>query len=71
MLHFFGAFVYFLFPLAAVLLYLLIGPMPDMLKVRAQRLADTILYTPVQLGAIALSLFNFIFLVAGATALST
>lgn len=68
MIHYFGVFVTFLFPLAAFLLFLLIGPMPDMLRRPAQKLVDVIMYSAVQIGPINLSVFNLVMIVAGLTA---
>ena len=68
MLHYFGAFVYVLFPLAFTLMYLLIGPMPGFLKRPAHYLVDRILYSSVQIGYLSLSVFNIVVLVSGFTA---
>lgn len=70
MWQYIGAFVYVFFPLAGVLLYLLIGPMPTALKGYAQSLADKILYAPIQIARFTISLFRIIFIIATLTVVS-
>jgi hypothetical protein len=71
MLHYFGVFVWALFPLALFMLALIMLPLPAVVRQPAQSLVDAILGLSVHANGIRITLFHAVVFVAGLTFMCT
>ena len=70
-LHYFGVFVWALFPLAAFMLAVILLPLPAFVQRPAQALVDFVLHISFSIGGFSFQLFHFVVFISALTFLCT